>query len=136
MRLFCNSIAVIVSVTCKIIKIQALKQLNNKNAFAIWASRGIGLTIAKVLMDEEAQVAGWSPNKAGYNHVSLRQTEVVVSDMNSADNAFRETLPAFENRVDILANNAGISDQGDFEKIPVDNRQPCSRRMHVGAYFQ
>ena len=85
--------------------------LENRVAIVTGGAQGFGLAITKRFIESGARVLIWDKDKEYLNKVDLKNThkiEVDVSNYNSVENAFAESL-TYENKIDILINNAGIA---------------------------
>ena len=85
--------------------------LENRVAIVTGGAQGFGLAITKRFIESGAKVLVWDKDKEYLNKVDLKNTqkiEVDVSNYNSVENAFAESL-THENKIDILINNAGIA---------------------------
>ena len=85
--------------------------LENRVAIVTGGAQGFGLAITKRFIESGAKVLIWDKDTEYLNKVDLKNTqkiEVDVSNYNSVENAFAESL-THENKIDILINNAGIA---------------------------
>lgn len=85
--------------------------LENRVAIVTGGAQGFGLAITKRFIESGARVLIWDKDTEYLNKVDLKNTqkiEVDVSNYNSVENAFAESL-THENKIDILINNAGIA---------------------------
>ncbi len=85
--------------------------LENRVAIVTGGAQGFGLAITKRFLESGARVLIWDKDKEYLNKVDLKNTqkiEVDVSNYNSVENAFAESL-SYEKKIDILINNAGIA---------------------------
>jgi len=85
--------------------------LENRVAIVTGGAQGFGLAITKRFIESGAKVLIWDKDIEYLNKVDLKNThkiEVDVSNYNSVENAFAESLK-HENKIDILVNNAGIA---------------------------
>ena len=85
--------------------------LENRVAIVTGGAQGFGLAITKRFIESGARVLIWDKDTEYLNKVDLKNTkkiEVDVSNYNSVENAFAESL-TYENKIDILINNAGIA---------------------------
>ena len=85
--------------------------LENRVAIVTGGAQGFGLAITKRFIESGARVLIWDKDTEYLNKVDLKNTqkiEVDVSNYNSVENAFSESL-THENKIDILINNAGIA---------------------------
>ena len=85
--------------------------LENRVAIVTGGAQGFGLAITQRFIESGARVLIWDKDTEYLNKVDLKNTqkiEVDVSNYNSVENAFAESL-THENKIDILINNAGIA---------------------------
>ena len=85
--------------------------LENRVAIVTGGAQGFGLAITKRFIESGAKVLIWDKDTEYLNKVDLKniqKIEVDVSNYNSVENAFAESL-THENNIDILVNNAGIA---------------------------
>ena len=85
--------------------------LENRVAIVTGGAQGFGLAITKRFIESGAKVLIWDKDTEYLNKVDLINTqkiEVDVSSYKSVEKAFAESL-AYENKIDILINNAGIA---------------------------
>ena len=94
---------------------------SNKVWFVTGASKGLGLTLVKRLLNEGFQVAATSRNKnelikAVGSHDNFLPLEVNLSNENNIQQAVSETLKKFST-IDVLVNNAGYGQGGAVEEV-------------------
>lgn len=96
-------------------------ELENKNAIVTGASRGIGFSITKALLNEGVQVAGWSrtPPK-DLDHELFHHIEVDLTEDHKVENGYSQTVDLVGEDIDILINNAGTGYKGKIEEMPAD----------------
>ena len=85
--------------------------LKKRVAIVTGGAQGFGLAITKRFIESGAKVLIWDKATEYLNKVDLKNTkkiEVDVSSYESVEKAFAESL-AYENKIDILINNAGIA---------------------------
>ena len=85
--------------------------LENRVAIVTGGAQGFGLAITKRFIESGARVLIWDKDTEYLNIVDLKNTkkiEVDFSSYKSVEKAFAESL-AYENKIDILINNAGIA---------------------------
>lgn len=95
--------------------------MKKKTVFVTGASRGIGKSIAISFIENGYNVAvGYKKNKKLAEQISTSENflpiRVDISQRSSIKNAIKKTEKKFRN-IDILINNAGISQEKPFEKI-------------------
>lgn len=96
-------------------------EIKNKIAIVTGASRGIGLELVKQLLEKGMKVTGWSrtaPNLIDSNFLFVKTD---VSNVDSVNNAYKETVEKFGEDIQVLVNNAGLGyfimmDEMPFEK--------------------
>lgn len=110
-------------------------QSDGKNTIVTGSSRGIGLATVKALLKNGCRVAGWSRSKADFDDSGFRQFPVDISDPESVEKAFRDTMSHFDGRIDSLVNNAGIANYGDFESLAIEDWQKMFRVNVDGVFF-
>lgn len=94
---------------------------SNKVWFVTGASKGLGLSLVKKLLNEGYQVAGTSRNKAALidavgDHKNFLPLEVNLSSEANLKEAVASTLKQF-NTIDVLVNNAGYGQGGAVEEV-------------------
>lgn len=95
---------------------------NKKVWFITGASKGLGLTLVKRLLNEGYYVAATSRNKSalmdavGATSDNFLPLEVNLSSETSLNSAVQETLKKF-NGIDVLVNNAGYGQGGSVEEV-------------------
>lgn len=95
--------------------------IQNKTAIVTGASRGIGLAISKALIEEGVTVAGWSRTPPDhFNHERFHHIKTDLTDEESVDNAFNETVKKLGHSIPIHINNAGMGYRGPMEEMPSD----------------
>ncbi len=82
-------------------------ELKNKWIIVTGDSRGIGLELAKKLLENGARVAGWSRHDPGIDHPGFRHYHVDVSKGEDIDKAWESGQKDFGAAVAALVNNAG-----------------------------
>lgn len=99
-----------------------MKNLKNKVWFVTGASKGLGLTLVKRLLNDGYQVAATSRSKQslieaiGTTTENFLPLEVELTNEESIKAAVAETLKHF-NTIDILVNNAGYGQIGTVEEL-------------------
>lgn len=95
-------------------------EIEGKIAIITGASKGIGLSTSKLLLDLGVQVAGWSRSTPQINHPNFRFIKADVGDETSVNEAYKATVAAFGEKISILINNAGLGYEGAFEDLPTE----------------
>lgn len=118
-----------------------------KTVIVAGAASGIGKGIAEGFVKAGADVAIWDYNlelaketaeefKRGGGHVIA--TKVDVTDEESVNAAVQEALKAFNGRVDVLVDSAGIMIHGDDSQVPPESVSGFRKVVEVnliGAYI-
>ena len=95
--------------------------IKNKTAIVTGASRGIGLAIAKALVNEGVTVAGWSRTPPDtFNHERFHHIKADLTVETSVNEAFEETVNKLGDSIPILINNAGMGYRGVMDEMPSD----------------
>lgn len=92
--------------------------IQNKTAIVTGASKGIGLSTAKALIDEGVTVACWSrtpPKK--FSHSNFHHFETDLTKEDSVEDSFQRTVDKLGD-ISILVNNAGVGYRGRMEDTP------------------
>ena len=97
-------------------------ELENRTALVTGASRGIGLSISKALIEAGAVVAGWSRTKPEtFTHKNFHHFSVDLTNELSVQSGFENTTAMLGRQIPILINNAGTGYRGSFEEMSPDN---------------
>ena len=88
--------------------------LKNSNIILTGATGGIGSSILEKLVDAEANVIATGTNEEKLNliknkHQSVKVEKFDISKHNEIENFINEVDRKFENKIDILINNAGVT---------------------------
>lgn len=95
--------------------------IQNTTAIITGASKGIGLAIAKALIDEGVTVACWSRTPPqNYNHELFHHFETELTLEDSVEKSFNKTVDKLGTEIPILVNNAGAGYRGRIEEMPSD----------------
>jgi NADP-dependent 3-hydroxy acid dehydrogenase YdfG len=81
------------------------------------ASSGIGKSVGEYLTDKGYTVIGSSRNPEKYTDSKFQLFKLDVRDTNSVLQFVDEVI-AFEGKIDVLINNAGVGITGPIEEIP------------------
>jgi len=98
--------------------------MNLKNSLALvtGASRGIGLSVSKALIEAGAVVAGWSrSNPEAFTHKNFHHFPVDLTRELQVQNGYEKTTAKLGRHISILINNAGAGYKGSFEEMSPDN---------------
>jgi NAD(P)-dependent dehydrogenase (short-subunit alcohol dehydrogenase family) len=111
-------------------------KLENRIALVTGASRGIGLSISKTLVEAGAVVAGWSRTKPeSFSHVNFHHFPVDLTVEESVRNGFEATTSKLGDRISVLINNAGTGYKGNIEEMPPNSwRYLFNLNVH-GIYY-
>ncbi|MDR9366543.1 MAG: SDR family NAD(P)-dependent oxidoreductase [Balneolaceae bacterium] len=92
--------------------------IQNKTAIVTGASKGIGLSTAKALIDEGVTVACWSrtPPKE-FSHSNFHHFETDLTKEDSVEDSYQKTVDKLGD-ISILVNNAGVGYRGRIEDTP------------------
>lgn len=100
------------------------KQLLNKNIVITGGSRGIGYAIAKKCIEEGANVLICGRSKNHLEHAqqelgaNCKTLEMDVKDVVRIPDFYEKVFAMYENKIDCLVNNAGISfHEGNFRNV-------------------
>lgn len=95
--------------------------IKSKNAIVTGASRGIGLSITKVLLRAGATVAGWSRTAPGdLNHERFHHIKVDLTDEDQVHEAYNQSIDTLGKNIQVLINNAGVGYKGNVEEMPTE----------------
>ncbi len=93
--------------------------LENKTALVTGASRGIGLSITKALLDNGVTVAGWSRTEPkDFRHEHFYHIKADLTQQESVEEAYQQTEELLGEQINILVNNAGTGYKGLMEEMP------------------
>ena len=95
-------------------------ELKDKVAIVTGSSKGIGLAVARFLLEEGMKVAGWSRSATKLAHDNFLWVECDVSNHESVEKAFEKTTAQFGNELAVLVNNAGVGYTGKLEEMPLE----------------
>ncbi|MFA0962857.1 SDR family oxidoreductase [Roseivirga sp. BDSF3-8] len=95
-------------------------EIRDKLAIVTGVSKGIGLAVAKALLDEGAFVAGWSRSKPDLAHDRFHFFETDVTGFDHVQNSYEATCNHFGKDPVILVNNAGLGYNGKVEEIDME----------------
>ena len=95
--------------------------IQKKTAIVTGASRGIGLAIAKALVNEGVTVAGWSRTPPDtFTHDRFHYIKADLTVEKSVHEAFQETVNKMGDSIPILINNAGMGYRGPMAEMQSD----------------
>lgn len=110
--------------------------IQNKTAIVTGASRGIGLAISKALVNKGVTVAGWSRTPPDeFTHERFHHIKADLTNEDSVEQAFSESVGILGDSIPILINNAGMGYRGVMEEMPSDKwRELFDLNVH-GIYY-
>ncbi len=91
--------------------------LKGKVAIVTGVSKGIGLAIAKKLLEKDVKVAGWSRTPPDLSNPNFHFVETDVANEESVVSAYESTRSVFGEDIRILINNAGYGVYGAFDQV-------------------
>jgi len=92
--------------------------IQNKTAIVTGASKGIGLSTAKALIEEGVTVACWSrTSPQDFSDDNFHHFETDLTKENSVEDSFQNTVEKLGD-ISILINNAGVGYRGRTEEMP------------------
>lgn len=93
--------------------------LQNKTAIVTGASRGIGLSITKALLDKGVTVAGWSRTEPeNFDDENFHHVKADLTQQESVEKAYQKTVDILGEQIHILINNAGAGYKGAMDEMP------------------
>lgn len=93
--------------------------LQNKTAIVTGASRGIGLSITKALLDKGVTVAGWSRTEPeNFDDENFHHVKADLTQQESVEKAYQKTVDILGEQIHILVNNAGAGYKGAMDEMP------------------
>ncbi len=110
-------------------------ELNNKIAIVTGVSKGIGLCTVKDLLDSGVVVAGWGRTAPDLQHENFHFFSTDVSDLESVDASYQETVDKLGKDISILVNNAGLGFESPFEDTPVEQWHQMFRTNVDGIFY-
>ena len=94
--------------------------LNEKHIVITGVSKGIGLSLSKLLIDKSCHVYGWGRTDPGIKSDYFHFISCDVRDENSVQSAAEKSLAMSNDSIDGLINNAGLGYFGYLEEMPMD----------------
>ena len=94
--------------------------LTGKVAIVTGASKGIGLSTVKALLELGMKVAAWSRTSPDFKHENLHFYPTDVSKVDSVNASYNETVEELGEHIAVLINNAGIGYSALIEEMPVE----------------
>ncbi len=91
--------------------------LKGKNAIVTGASKGIGLEIARLLLEKGVNVAGWSRTEPDLSDANFHFVPADVGVEEEVAAAYSKTAELLGEEIHFLINNAGYGTFGDFEQM-------------------
>lgn len=98
-----------------------MDNLTGKSAIVTGVSKGIGLEVAKQLLDAGVKVAGWSRSQPELSHDHFYFVETNVADYNSVSSAYNESVNQLGDDIHILVNNAGYGVAGAIDELEIED---------------
>ena len=95
-------------------------ELKEKTALITGASKGIGLSTAKALLEKGTTVVGWSRSKPDLDHPNFYFFQTDVSKYEEVIRSYNELVRSVGSKIDILINNAGLGYDGTLEETTPD----------------
>lgn len=96
-----------------------MNNLIGKSAIVTGVSKGIGLEVAKLLLESGVKVAGWSRSKPDLKHEEFHFIEVDVSEYESVNEAYDKSQELIGEDIHILINNAGYGVAGAIDELSI-----------------
>ncbi len=109
--------------------------LSNKTAIVTGVSKGIGLSVAKALLNKGVRVAGWSRSEPRLQHENFSFFKTDIGTQQSVDEAFGKSMEFLDNKLHILINNAGLGYFGKMDEIPVEQWKEMFDTNVNGLFF-
>lgn len=95
--------------------------IQNKTAIVTGASKGIGLAVAKAFIEEGVTVACFSRTPpVNFSHDNFHHFQTDLTDEESVEKSFKNTVNKLGDDISILVNNAGVGFRGRMEEMPSD----------------
>lgn len=94
--------------------------LQNKIAIVTGASKGIGLAVTNLLLEEGMKVAGWSRTDPDLGDNNFLWVPCDVGSYQSVEEAFESTTQHFGKELALLINNAGLGYEGNLVDMPLE----------------
>lgn len=91
--------------------------LTDKIAIVTGASKGVGLEIARQLLERGVKVAGWSRTQPPITHENFLFCPTDTGNLDSVQAAYESTVRHFSDDISILVNNAGLGYMAAFEEL-------------------
>lgn len=93
--------------------------IRNTTAIVTGASKGIGLSTAKALINEGVTVGCWSRTPPrDFSHENFHHFKTDLTKEESVEDSFQETVDELGKDISILINNAGVGYRGRMEEMP------------------
>jgi short-subunit dehydrogenase len=110
-------------------------KVKDKLAVVTGVSKGIGLAVAKALLQKGAQVAGWSRTAPDLKHANFHFYKTDIKSQESVEDSYKKVVKDFGTEVDILINNAGLGFSGPIEEIPVKEWEEMFQLNVNGLFY-
>src|ERR1700761_340102 len=93
--------------------------LKGKTAIVTGASKGIGLSTVKALLNEGMKVAAWSRTAPDFKHENLHFYSTDISKISLVQDSYTATVKDL-GIASVLVNNAGLGYSAPIEEMPVE----------------
>ncbi|MSQ78303.1 MAG: SDR family oxidoreductase [Flavobacteriaceae bacterium] len=108
--------------------------LQNKTAIITGVSKGIGHTLAKMLLEKGCKVAGLGMNKPDFSEDRFQFFKTDVRNHDQVKQSIEATL-SWAGKIDILVNNAGLGYFGFLEDLPIEHWQEMMEVNVNGMFY-
>lgn len=99
-----------------------MDNLKGKQAIVTGVSKGIGLEVARQLVEAGVKVAGWSRSMPDFSHEGFRFVKADVADYQSVVSAHKQSKEFFGGGdAHILVNNAGYGVAGPVDELSIED---------------
>lgn len=109
-------------------------ELKDKVAIITGTSKGLGLTMAKQLLNEGAIVSGWSRSETPIEHASFKGHKVDVGNEAAVIAHFNKVMDEY-GRVDFIINNAGFGIHSPLEEMDSDKLRQMFETNVFGTFY-
>ncbi|MFY0607177.1 MAG: SDR family NAD(P)-dependent oxidoreductase [Cyclobacteriaceae bacterium] len=98
-----------------------MEYLKGKSAIVTGASKGIGLEVAKQLINAGVKVAGWSRSAPPIADERFYHVEVDVASYEEVQSAFNQSVEILGDQIHFLVNNAGYGVIGAVDELSIED---------------